>query len=534
MKKIFVIVIMILSSLSWGLTFKNGKLIEDADQITKTQKEENYKKLHQSEYQKLSFNEKLDYLKITLSGNYIDKTLKNKIGKYVLPSSNWFRKYINGDVSVFYKNGSRYGDMNGDGKLDYIGFGVGHSCGTGTTEGSFEVIEGRRGCAQNRSQKFPVLIFSIDSQFNFIKEKALFNFKGADKYGYPNPAGLIIDDFNNDGINDFFVPDTRVTITNDDFSYKSDNLTFLSNDYMNWEKVDHRGYYVSKEFKNYNGFSANTDTGDIDNDGDIDIITSEFQKGTTCHFNDGNGIFTSKLCNNVQSHNVTVGDFNNDGYLDMVVGHHDHYNPEYTKYSPTKWMDKNQQKIVLMYGNGKGKFSFKQQLEPFKIGNFIFSTVPHTESFDFDNDGDLDVIMSVAGPFYSGSALIIYENIDGQLHLGDTNIVLEPLPEWQDPKIWGSVIKDEYSHEWVTYCGRVIFIDINSDNLMDVMCSNTVQDRRSDNHFLINKGNLQFDFFKPEEVTKWVTWLENAIVAEEDIKGPDGEDILKDLEILIQ
>ena len=62
MKKIFVIVIMILSSLSLGLTFKNGKLIEDADQITKTQKEENYKKLHQSEYQKLSFNEKLDYL----------------------------------------------------------------------------------------------------------------------------------------------------------------------------------------------------------------------------------------------------------------------------------------------------------------------------------------------------------------------------------------------------------------------------------------------------------------------------------------
>jgi hypothetical protein len=34
--------------------------------------------------------------------------------------------------------------------------------------------------------------------------------------------------------------------------------------------------------------------------------------------------------------------------------------------------------------------------------------------------------------------------------------------------------------------------------------------RRSDNHFLINKGNLQFDFFKPEEVTKWVTWLEDC------------------------
>jgi hypothetical protein len=30
MKKIFVIVIMLLSSLSWGLTFKNGELVEDA------------------------------------------------------------------------------------------------------------------------------------------------------------------------------------------------------------------------------------------------------------------------------------------------------------------------------------------------------------------------------------------------------------------------------------------------------------------------------------------------------------------------
>ena len=54
------------------------------------------------------------------------------------------------------------------------------------------------------------------------------------------------------------------------------------------------------------------------------------------------------------------------------------------------------------------------------------------------------------------------------------------------------------------------------------------------NHFLINKGNMQFDFVKPEDVTEWVTWVEDAIVVEKEIKGPDGEDILKDLEIIIQ
>lgn len=56
------------------------------------------------------------------------------------------------------------------------------------------------------------------------------------------------------------------------------------------------------------------------------------------------------------------------------------------------------------------------------------------------------------------------------------------------------------------------------------------------NHFLINKGNMQFDFVKPEDVTEWVTWVEDAIVEQtiEQDQGPDGEDILKDLEIIIQ
>ena len=45
---------------------------------------------------------------------------------------------------------------------------------------------------------------------------------------------------------------------------------------------------------------------------------------------------------------------------------------------------------------------------------------------------------------------------------------------------------------------------------------------------------MQFDLKKPVEVTKWVTWLEDAIVEEEEIQSPDGKDILKDLEIIIQ
>ena len=72
------------------------------------------------------FRESAYKLGITLSGNFIDETLKNQNGKYVLPSNSWFKKNINQDKGIFYKSGSAFGDWNGDNRLDFLGFGTGH------------------------------------------------------------------------------------------------------------------------------------------------------------------------------------------------------------------------------------------------------------------------------------------------------------------------------------------------------------------------------------------------------------------------
>ena len=96
------------------------------------------------------------------------------------------------------------------------------------------------------------------------------------------------------------------------------------------------------------------------------------------------------------------------------------------------------------------------------------------------------------------------------------------------------MVKSESKHPWNTYCSKSQLIDVNNDGLIDVFCNNAVQHHRMTNYFLINKGNMQFDFVKPEDVTEWVTWIEDAIVVEKETEGPDGEDILKDLEIIIQ
>ena len=70
--------------------------------------------------------------------------------------------------------------------------------------------------------------------------------------------------------------------------------------------------------------------------------------------------------------------------------------------------------------------------------------------------------------------------------------------------------------EHILKFNKSILIDVNSDGLMDALCSNVsqsvnvllTQDFKSANFFLINKGNMQFDILKPEQVNKWVDWLE--------------------------
>ena len=128
-------------------------------------------------------------------------------------------------------------------------------------------------------------------------------------------------------------------------------------------------------------------------------------------------------------------------------------------------------------------------------------------AFDFDNDGDLDLVSSTVGMYYSGSAWLAYENINGKLKIADTNIIIQPLDEWQDAKIWGSMVQSE-SNPWNTYCSKSILIDVNNDGLMDLLCDNAVQHHRMTNHFLINTGNMQFDFATPEQVSNLVEWLE--------------------------
>ena len=219
-------------------------------------------------------------LGVMLSGKYIDESMKNKLGKYVLPSRDWMKKYVNNDRAIFYREGGLFGDLDGNGKLDYITWGTGKPC-----QESQKSAEGRIGCSTINAYSLPFQVYSLDENLNFKKlnNKDLFDWGKSNDKGYPNGTSrIIIQDFNTDGINDFFIPNASVELNDGKFNYKGVNPVLISTGPFKWSASNHTGHLVDKKTKTFQGFSHGSDVGDIDNDGDLDVITTDFT-GVICH-----------------------------------------------------------------------------------------------------------------------------------------------------------------------------------------------------------------------------------------------------------
>ncbi|MGB7214230.1 MAG: FG-GAP-like repeat-containing protein, partial [Gammaproteobacteria bacterium] len=126
--------------------------------------------------------------------------------------------------------------------------------------------------------------------------------------------------------------------------------------------------------------SQDVAVGDLDNDGDVDIVVFNELQENFAFLNDGAGNFTAVQvgaeADNSQA--GTLGDLNGDGFLDVVVGNYEI------------------SKVYLSSGDPAALFS--------EVSPAFELSVPDNPSFahhvdvaDVDNDGDLDILIGTAG-----------------------------------------------------------------------------------------------------------------------------------------
>ena len=195
---------------------------------------------------------------------------------------------------------------------------------------------------------------------------------------------------------------------------------------------------------------------DFDNDCDMDLfVSNESNQPDDLYVNDGNGNFTEAPNPPSQSSRSTMssswGDVDNDGDLDLFVSNAAYFG-----------VQNNQ----LFINNGNGTFS-----EITTDNLVIDGGCSYGSNFgDYDNDGDLDLVVS--NGYCNGSILnFLYKN-DGA---GKFSRDIESIEDLSTPCSYGAV--------WG---------DINNDGFLDLgiaTCKNSPNSSLSSNIFYRNLGN---------------------------------------------
>ena len=289
---------------------------------------------------------------------------------------------------------------------------------------------------------------------------------------------LLVADFNSDDTLDFYVADHGIgTHKGVRDSY------FLSQPNGTW--IESSDTHLSHS--NFRVFDHGGATGDIDNDGDMDVVITELhhqKNGTSfwCLMNDGSGFLKKRKCGGAFAFGLELADMDGDGDLDALVGGHE-----------LEYLDNAIPGITgIVWNDGKGNFSQKTKLPMYKKK---YSGIPEISASDLDNDGDLDIVVSRVGEYYVGTAIQIIENLGNKKFKDHGLIELLIAPDdfktKSEANIWNSFIKS------------IIFTDFDNDGDMDVYL--TGEHKQSNGSILINQGSFVFDLIRPADAHKFIT-----------------------------
>ena len=282
---------------------------------------------------------------------------------------------------------------------------------------------------------------------------------------------LLVADYNNDKVLDFYVADHGVG-THDGVR----DSYFLSQSNGTW--VESSETHLSHS--NFVVFDHGGATGDIDNDGDMDVVITEtnWKTGTAlwCLMNDGTGYLNKRKCGGIFSFALELADMDGDGYLDVLLGAHE--------------SEKSIDFTGIVWNDGRGNFD-KHNNTRLPQHKKKWASVPEVSAADLDNDGDLDVVYSRAGDLYVGTAIQIIENL-GNKKFKDHGIF--PLVEAP-----ADFIPTNEGNEWNDFIEMIKFRDLDKDGNIDLYLSSSMS-RKTNGMVLINQGDFNFSITKPSNI----------------------------------
>jgi len=288
---------------------------------------------------------------------------------------------------------------------------------------------------------------------------------------------LLVADYNNDNILDFYVADHGVGTHNgvrDSYFLSQLNGTWIESSETH---LSHSNFVV---------FDHGGATGDIDNDGDMDVVITELasqERGTAfwCLINDGTGYLKKRRCGGTGAAALELADIDDDGDLDALVGasEFDKYNRNFTG---------------IVWNDGNGNFP-KHNTTPLPQHKQRWGHIPEASAVDLDNDGDLDIVYSRVGKLYVGTAIQIIENL-GNKKFKDHGIF--PLV-----KAPADFIPITEGNEWNDFIQMIKFRDLDKDGDIDLYLSSS-QSQKTNGMVLLNQGDFAFELFRPSAAKKYV------------------------------
>ena len=336
-----------------------------------------------------------------------------------------------------------------------------------------------------------------------------------------SPTDLHIADFNGDGKLDIFATDTA----NIDAKFLGKNDAYLLSNAEGLGWTESTATHVTgtnvQKGKGLINFSHGSTVGDIDGDGDIDIVvTSIVWRGAHaedpnmngeiwCYVNQGDGHMKVRRCGNQWGKTAALGDMDNDGDLDLVWGSEtmesikvwDNWNrvPGCFRKLGNSWFKKdkcNGSFNGILLNDGIGNFYQRGATfeDAINSSGFAYYSVPAASVADLDGDGDLDVIRSHVGHVYAGAGMTIEEN------LGNGTFKMIFYSEFcESPKskdYWPRQEGSSYNC-WVS---DYKFSDFNKDGLIDIYLDGHDANRSNvvkDGAILMSRGKFNYDIKLP-------------------------------------